>query len=117
MNNIPAGTPSLGATEGAVSELPNKNTDGSYAGNYDQPTYGYPRYHKFNMVYSGGRYLNDFTHTKTTERKINTLPEIESGVFEWTFGGVLYWSGMQDLTSPVYTNGNLIEVFVDFSAV
>ena len=117
MNNIPAGTPRLGATEGAVSELPNKNTDGNYSGTYDQPTYGYPRYHKFNMVYNGGQYLNEFNHTITTETKINTLPEIESGVFEWTFGGVLYWSGMEQLTSPVYTNGNLIEVFVDFSAV
>lgn len=114
MNNVPSGTPRLGATEGCFSELPNKNTDGTYGGNVDQESYGYPRYHKFNMVFNGGKYVNDFTHVNTTEYNITSLNQVETGVYELDFGGTVYWSGVEGaLSTPIYSVGTLIEVCVN----
>lgn len=112
MNNVPAGTAALGPTEGCFSEMQNVNLDGYFSGNVDQETNGYPRSHKFNMVYQGGMYTNG----STAEISINTLTQVETGVYELTTNKTVYWSGMQDTTSPVYTNGNLIEVYVDYTA-
>lgn len=113
MNNIPAGTGQFSVTEGCFSELPNKDTDGTFCGNFDQPTYGYPQSHKFNMVYGGGRYTNG----TTTEYQINTLPVVETGVYELTTTTTVYWSGVEaGATSPIYTNGDLVEVYIDYSA-
>ena len=114
MNNIPAGTPALGATEACFSELPNKDTDNLMIFDIDQATYGYPRFHKFNMVYNGGRYTNDFTtHTNTTEYPITSLTRVETGVYELDLEGTVYWSGGQNgANCVVYTAGNLVEVYV-----
>ena len=113
MNNVPAGTPQFSATEGCCSEFPNMDTDGTYSGSFDQATYGYPQSHKFNMVYAGGKYTNG----NTTEISINTLPQVETGVYELTTNKIVYWSGVESgASSPIYTNGNLVEVYIDYSA-
>lgn len=112
MKNVPAGTPSLGATEGCFSECPNKNIDGNASALVDQTEYCNPRMHKFNMVYQGGKYTNG----STAEIAINTLPLVEEGVYELTTNMTVYWAGVESLTTPVYTNGNLVEVYVDYSA-
>lgn len=114
MNNIPAGTPAIGATEACFSELPNKDTDNLMIFDIDQAAYGYPRFHKFNMVYNGGRYTNDFTtHTNTTEYPITSLTQVETGVYELDLEGTVYWSGGQNgANCVVYTAGNLVEVYV-----
>ena len=113
MGNIPAGTPRYSATEGCFSELPNKDTDGTYCGNLDQETYGYPRYHKFNMVYNRGKYTKSWSHNDTTEYNITGLTQVETGVYELELDGTAYWSGVESgASSPIYTEGNLVEVFV-----
>lgn len=113
--NIPAGTGQYGVTEGAFSELPNKNSDGTFVGRLDQVEYGYARYHKFNMVIDGGTYTDDWNHTNTTEYRIHTLPSVATNVYELDFGGTLYWCGIEGASnSPIYLNGNLIEVYVSY---
>lgn len=113
MKNVPAGTPQFSVTEGCFSELPNMNTDGTYCGLLDQAQYGYPQSHKFNMVYGGGRYTNG----TTAEYQINTLPVVETGVYELTTNTTVYWSGIEAASaSPVYINGNLVEVYVDYGS-
>lgn len=113
MGNIPSGTAALGATEGAFGEYPNVNTDGYFIGNLDQATVGYGRYHKFNMVYGGGKYTNSWAHNSTTEYNITSLTRVDTNVYEWDFGGTLYWNGVEAYTtSPIYLNGNLIQVYM-----
>lgn len=113
MKNVPAGTPQFSVTEGCFSEFPNMNTDGTYCGTFNQAQYGYPQSHKFNMVYGGGRYTNG----TTTEYRIDTLPVVETGVYELTTITTVYWSGIEaPSTSPVYINGNLVEVYVEMPA-
>ena len=110
MKNVPAGTARLGATEGGFCECPNINIDGNSPASYDQEAYCYPRYHKFNMVYGGGKYTNG----STTELDITALTEVETGVYELTFDKTVYWGGVErNATTPIYSNGNLIEVCVE----
>lgn len=116
MANIPAGTGAYSVTEGAFCECPNINTDGTFIGFLDPVATCYGYYHKFNMVIDGGTYTDDWNHTNRTEYRIrNTLPMVATDVYEWDFGGTLYWAGIErGATSPIYVNGNLIQVLTNY---